>query len=97
MVSPWLKLATGVAATALVATAAWNHDGGRMMTTLKRRSARVMLKHGIEDGTVTLRRDSGWVFRTPRLSGTADAATRAAVSAELARKPGIHAVEWRDR
>jgi hypothetical protein len=97
MLSPWLKLGTGVAATALIASAAWQFDGGRIVTSLARESAKVMLAHGIEDGTVTLRRDSGWVFRTPRLSGTASRATRAAVSAEAAGIPGVHNVEWRDR
>ena len=94
---PWLKLATGVAATALVANGAWRYEGQEIMTRLARRSANVMLRHGITDGSVSFASDSGWISRTARLSGTADPATRAAVAEELAQKPGIHAVLWRDQ
>ena len=97
MVSPWLKLATGVAATALVANGAWRWEGQEITTRLARRSANVMLRHGINDGSVSLANDRGWLTRTARLSGTADAATRAAVAEELAQKPGLHAVLWRDQ
>jgi hypothetical protein len=97
MLSPWLKLATGVAATALVANAAWRSEGQEIMTRLSRSASFSMLKYGVTDGAVSFANQSGWLSRTAHLSGTADAATRAAVSADLARKPGIHAVEWRDR
>jgi hypothetical protein len=97
MLSPWLKLATGVAATALLANGAWRNEGPEIIARLSLRSAMAMLRHDIPDGSVSFRADSGWMFRTARLSGTANAATRAAISADLARKPGIHAVEWRDR
>jgi hypothetical protein len=97
MLSPWLKLATGLAATALVTNVAWRHKGPDIMTRLHRRAAMTMIRHDIPDGAVSFASDSGWLFRTARLSGTASPATRAAVAAELAAKPGIYAVEWRDR
>jgi len=95
MLSPWLKLATGVAATTLLANGAWYGNRQEILTRLSRRAANVMLHHGITDGAVSFRTPRGWADRTARLSGTADAATRAAVSADLAAKPGIYAVEWR--
>jgi hypothetical protein len=97
MLSPWLKLATGVAATALLANGAWRNQGPEILARLSLRAAMAMLRHDITDGSVTFRADNGWIFRTARLSGTADPATRAAVTADLAKKPGIHAVDWRDR
>ena len=97
MLSPWLKLATGVAATALVANGAWRYHYQGLTTQMSRRSAIIMLRHGVTDGSVTLKSDGGWTYRIPRLSGTADAATRAAINAELSSRPGIHAVEWRDQ
>lgn len=97
MISPWLKLATGLAGTVLLTAGVWRTDSQRLITTLARSSARVMLKHGIPDGSVSFRTDRGWTFRTARLSGSASPATRAAVSAEVATKPGIHSVEWRER
>lgn len=96
MLSPWLKLATGVAATALVANGAWRWEGQEIMTRLSRSAAFSMARHGITDGSVSFANDIGWLSRTARLSGTADAATRAAVAEDLSQKPGIHAVEWRD-
>jgi hypothetical protein len=81
----------------LLTAGVWRTDSQRLITTLARGSAGVMLKHGIADGTVSFRSDSGWTFRTARLSGTADPATRAAVSQDLATMPGIHSVEWVNR
>jgi hypothetical protein len=95
MAPAWLKLATGVAATALVANIAWRHEGQHMMTGLARSAAFAMLRHGITDGSVSFANDRGWLTRTAHLSGTATPATRAAVAEDLAQKPGIHAVEWR--
>jgi hypothetical protein len=97
MLSPWLKLATGVAATALVANGAWRWEGQEITTRLARRSANVMLRHGINDGSVSFLNDRGWMTRTARLSGTADPAARASVAEDLAQKPGIHAVLWCDQ
>lgn len=97
MAPTWLKLATGLASTVLLTAGVWRTQSQEIITALARGSARVMHKHGIADGSVSFRSASGWTFRTARLSGTADPATRAAVSADLARKPGIHAVEWVER
>jgi hypothetical protein len=95
MAPAWLKLATGVAATALIANIAWRHEGQQLMTGLARSAAFSLLKFGVTDGAVSFANERGWLTRTAHLSGTADAATRAAVAEDLAQKPGIHAVEWR--
>ncbi len=90
----WLKLLTGLAATALLARAAWFFEGSTLLADLGGRAAIVMLRHGVTDGSIGWANDDGWISRTARLHGTATPATRAAITAEVARLPGIHSVAW---
>lgn len=92
-----LKLLTGLAATVLVARGAALHCGQELMADLGTAAASAMRHHGISDGSVRFRSDSGLVSRVARLSGTADPATRAAVIAELKRHPGIADAVWAAR
>lgn len=91
------KLATGIAASGLVATVAHRWQAQSLFADLGRPVAAAMLAHGVRDGSVRWTTDNGWTWRIARLSGTADAATRAAVLAEVRRTPGIHDAIWQDR
>ncbi len=94
---PALKLLVGVAATGLVAKAACMWERQTLLAVLGQRSAAVLAAHGVRDGAARWTDNAGWTYRTARLSGTADAATRARVSAELAAMPGIAGVVWAPR
>lgn len=89
------KLVTGVVAATLIANGAYSRRQ-EIITRLSRRSANVMLAHGVGDGSVSFTSAAGWTSRTARLAGTADPATRARISVRLAALPGIAGVEWRD-
>ncbi len=93
----WAKLATGIAASGLVAMVAHRWHGQALFADLGRPVAEAMLAHGVRDGSVRWTTDNGWTWRIARLAGTADAATRAAVLAEVRRTPGIHDAVWQDR
>ena len=95
--SPALKLLTGLAATGLVAKAAYMWERQGLLAQLGQRAAVVLAAHGVSDGAARWTDDGGWTWRTARLSGTADAATRAAISTDLARVPGIGGVVWEPR
>lgn len=92
--APALKLLVGLAATGLVAKAAYMWERQTLLAGLGQRAAVVLAAQGVRDGAARWTDDAGWTYRTARLSGTADAATRARVSAELARVPGIAGVVW---
>ncbi|MFZ4110719.1 MAG: hypothetical protein ACOYKQ_09655 [Polymorphobacter sp.] len=92
--SPALKLLAGLAATGLVAKAAYVRERQDLLAKLGERTAVVLAAHGVRDGAARWTDDAGWTYRTARLSGTADAATRASISADLARQPGIARVIW---
>ena len=92
-----LKLLAGLAATVVLARGASLHQGQLMMAELGRAAATAMQAHGVPDGSISFRQPSGMVARVARLSGTADAATRAAVIADLKRHPGIADAVWSPR
>ncbi|WP_197042079.1 hypothetical protein, partial [Sandarakinorhabdus oryzae] len=60
-------------------------------------AASAMRAHGVVDGSVTFRQPSWRVARVARLSGTADAATRAAIITQVKRHPGIADAVWVQR
>lgn len=91
---PALKLLTGLAATVVVTRGATLHQGQAILAGLGGAAASAMRAHGVVDGSVTFRQPSWRVARVARLSGTADAATRAAVIAQVRRHPGIADAVW---
>ncbi|OYU34232.1 hypothetical protein [Novosphingobium sp. PASSN1] len=95
--APGWKLLAGIAATALLAKGAWYFDKQSLQTRLARPIVPVMLAEGVTDAAVRWDNDAGWTWRIARLSGTADAATRARVIAAVRRQPGIADAEWLDR
>lgn len=92
-----LKLLTGLAVTVVVARGAAIHAGQGMIAELGGAAATAMRNQGVIDGSVRFRQPTGLVARVARLSGTADAATRAAVIAEVKRHPGIADAVWDER
>jgi len=90
----WLKLAAGVAATGLLAGAAHRWEAQALYAKLGRRIVPVLVAASIPDARVTWTSPAGWSRRVPRLSGTADAATRARVIAEITAQPGVHDTRW---
>ncbi len=92
--SPALKLLTGLAATGLVAKAGYVWERQSLLAALGERAAVVLAAHGVRDGAARWTDDAGWTFRIARLSGSADAATRAAISADLGTTPGIGGTVW---
>lgn len=94
---PCLKLLTGLATTVVLARGASLLQGQLMTAELGRAAAAAMQAHGVVDGGVSFRQPTGLVARVARLSGTADAATQAAVNADLKRHPGIADVAWSPR
>jgi hypothetical protein len=93
--SPATKLATGLLASLVLADLAYLYERQALLAKLGRPVARVLLAHGVTDGAANWTDARGFTRRTARLSGTADAATRARIAAEVAAVPGIHAVTWR--
>jgi hypothetical protein len=89
-----LKLLAAVAATVVLARGAVQHQGQAMMAKLGHSAATAMHDNGVLDGGVSFRQPSHRVTRVARLSGTADAATRAAVIAQVKRHPGIADAVW---
>lgn len=88
------KLATGLAASFLIAYAGWRWETQALLAVLGSEVAVVMLANGVGDGAARWHDDDGVTWRIARLSGSADAATRARITAQLERHPGIHAVVW---
>jgi hypothetical protein len=96
-VAPALKLLVGLAATGLVAKAAYVWERQSLLAGLGQRAAVVLAAHGVRDGVARWTDDAGWTFRIARLSGSTDAATRAAISADLDTTPGIGGAIWGPR
>lgn len=94
---PALKLLAGLAATLVVARGAAMHQGQPLIAALAGAAADAMTAAGVIDGSVSFRSAYGLVGRVARLSGTADAATRARVIAAVRRHPGIADAIWVDR
>ena len=94
---PALKLLAGLAATIVLARGAALLQGQAMIAELGGAAASAMRAHGVVDGSVTFRQPSHLVARVARLSGTADPAARAAVIADLKRRPGIADAIWSPR
>ncbi len=92
-----IKLLTGLAGVHLLASAAFVVQRQGIMTNLGGEAAAVLLANGITDGAAHWADDEGHVSRVARLSGTADAATRARVAAQLAARQGIAGVVWQDQ
>ena len=95
--APWIKLCVGIAGTSLLATAAYKLNRAPLLSTLGARTADVMVAHGITDGRANWVTPGGWTFRVARLSGTADAATRARTRAAVADLTGISDALWEDQ
>lgn len=91
---PLWKLATGLAASGLLANLAYGYERQEILTKLGRRSANTMLAAGITDGTARFQSAGGWTWRIARLSATATPAQRDRVTVRLARTAGIAGVEW---
>ena len=94
--TPAGKIAVGLVATSVVAAAAHMLTRAPLLSDLGGRSAAAMADNGITDGRTNWVSDSGWTFRIARISGTADAATRARTLAAVTALPGIHAAVWVD-
>ena len=92
--APAVKLLAGLVATGLVTKAAYVWERQGLLAALGRHAAETMAAHGINDGAARWTDADGWTYRTARLSGSADTATRAAVAADLAAVPGIGGVVW---
>ncbi len=93
----WTKLVTGLAACHLLATAAFLWQRQTLMAVLGAEAAAVLIANGVGDGAARWTDAEGHASRLARLSGTADAATRARIAAQLAARPGIAGVVWQDR
>ena len=93
----WQKLVTGFAALGLLAKAAWFFEGQGLVATLGTGVAAVMAANGVADGAARWSSDAGWTSRNARLSGSADAATRARIVAQVRALPGVHDAVWIDR
>ncbi len=93
----WQKLVTGFAAAGLVAWLGYGYERQALLARLGSEAAEVMLANHVADGAARWTSPAGWTSRTARLSGSADAATRARIAAELAARPGIHSVVWAPR
>ena len=89
-----MKLLTGFAATGLLADMAYRHEREGLLAALGTTAAQVLAAHGVTDGRAAWQTPDGWTYRTARLAGTATPATRAAITADLGRRPGIKAVVW---
>jgi hypothetical protein len=94
---PFLRLAAGVAATAVLADGWYIWNRQTMLAHLGQPIAAVMAAHAVADGAVRWTDARGFTWRTARLSGTANPATRAAILADVRRLPGISDAVWEAR
>lgn len=92
--APLIKLAVGIAGTALIANGAYKLARSPLLSDLGSRVAAIMVANGITDGRARWVSNSGWTWRIARLSGTADAATRARTSTAVAALDGVIRAEW---
>jgi hypothetical protein len=89
-----VKLLTGLSATVVLTAGASIVNGRGISLKLGTAAGAAMAAHGVRDGSVSFRQPDGRYGRVALLSGTADAATRAAVIARLKRHPGILDARW---
>ena len=89
-----LKLLTGLAATVVLAKAAMITGGHTVIGRLNWAGKDALLAAGVADGSISLRQTGGLTGRVLYVSGTASAATRAAVLAKLRKHPGISDAQW---
>jgi hypothetical protein len=94
---PFLRLAAGVAATAVLADGWYIWHRQTMLAHLGQPIAGVMAAHAVTDGAVRWTDTRRFTWRIARLSGTADPATRAAILADVRRQPGIADAVWEAR
>ncbi len=94
--TPSGKLVIGVLASGVVAAAAHTLSRAPLLSDLGSRSAGVMADNGVTDGRTDWVSDAGLTHRIARISGTADAATRARTLAGVAALDGVHDAVWVD-
>jgi outer membrane protein OmpA-like peptidoglycan-associated protein len=92
--SSYVKLLVGLVATFVVAAVAFSLNRSPLLSDLGARSAEVMAANGIVDGRASWIGEDGWTYRQARLSGTADAATRARTLAAVAALDGVDGAVW---
>ena len=92
-----LKLLTGLAATVVLAKGALMTGGYTAIGRLNWAGKEALLAEGVTDGSISLRQPSGQTGRIMFVSGSADAATRAAVLTRLRQHPGISDAHWVQR
>lgn len=95
--TPLIKLAVGIAGTALIADAAYRLVRSPLLSDLGSRTAAVMAANGITDGRANWVTDNGWTWRIARLSGTADAATRIRTQQAVAALVGVADAGWEQK
>jgi hypothetical protein len=91
----WLKLATGIAATGLATDAYYMFERQQILADLAAQTIPILTAHHVTDASISWTTESGWTTRTARITGTAT--DPAAITAEIAALPGIHAATWTQR
>ena len=92
---PWLKLATGIAATGIVTYGYYLVERQAILARLGASAVPVFTAHGVTDASIRWTSDTGWTSRHARISGTA--ANNPEITAKIAALPGIHSAEWAPR
>ena len=85
---------TGIAASGLLANGAYVLERQTLLADLGKGVTPVLLAHGVNDGAARWKDDAGYTRRFARLSGTADAATRDRIIAEVRALPGLAGADW---
>ncbi len=88
------KLLTGLALTYLLTYAAYRYERQALLAKLGTYVATVMIVNNVNNGAARWTDSAGHTSRTARLTGTADSATKAQITAEITAHPGIHAAVW---
>lgn len=93
-----LKLLTGLAATVVLARGAMQFEGHGIQGRIGWAARHALIAHGVTDGSIALRPRHGpgarFSGRIVYIAGTADAATRAAVLAQVKRAPAVEDARW---
>lgn len=92
-----VKLLTGLAATVVIARAAMIVEGYTLLGRMSWWAQMALTRNGVTDGSVRLRAENGHAARIVLLSGTADAATRQDVIAQLKQRPLVADARWEER
>ncbi|MBU6164951.1 MAG: hypothetical protein KGQ52_02335 [Alphaproteobacteria bacterium] len=92
-----LKLLTGLAATVLLARGAALVEGRTILGRMAGWAQMALADEEVTDGSISFRAGSPHPGRTILVSGTADAATRAAIIARLKRHPLVIDARWEER